>query len=93
MTQATELGRRPYWTGEIVMYRLTEPLPDRLPERRNVVIVTEPGREPHAMGAAAYERADSSWAPVPRGSWVQCFAPLTAAERALVTRETGVALD
>ena len=79
--------------GTETMFRLSEPLPDRSPDRRNIVIWQRPQQAPVALGGAGYERANGSWAPAPRGSWIQCFARFTAAERALVLRETGIEVE
>jgi len=74
------------WVTE-TMWRLSEPLADVWPESRNILVQVRPNGHRSILRGAAYQRADGEWSAVPRGSWVRCFSPLTARDRALVERE------
>lgn len=75
-TTAQFLGERPYLDGRIRMFRLSEPLPNHGPSYQNVCLVDGMGGSlgRYITLGAAYERADSSWSPVPCGNWTRGIA-------------------
>lgn len=87
---ARMIGVRPivWGDGYETMYRLSKPLADCAPDWRTVFVRNEAGAgRQTVMRGRAYERSDGSWAPVPTGSWIACFSPLSARDLATCNAE------
>ena len=85
---ATFIARRVTTHGRVeTVYRLSRPLEDVSPPWRNVILREYPTGARTLSRAAAYERSDGSWAPVPNGSWIACYSPLSERDAAFALAE------